>query len=96
MTHDHAKGPDLRVIDRAIERIKRRDNTFTCFALMNSFFDLYPDSDDSQLYQKQYQEFAGRKVTPKWWNSPLPHIRARVAALKEFRQMCIDAAKENK
>ena len=95
MTHDHTKGPDLRVIDRAIERIKSGKDRCTVIALYGVLREL-GGAEHRGTYSTQYGRFSWRNGKPRWWNSPHLHTRARIAALKAFRQACIDSAKEKK
>ena len=87
-------APDLRVIDMAIERIRFDANHHSCAALAFGLGDLGCYSRSlAEEYKRQYKLWTFKNGgRPKWWNSGRPYKRARIAALKSFRQACIDAA----
>ena len=87
-------APDLLVIDRAIERIRLGLNRYTCYALERAAFEVAPqDWTHADAYVNQYQRWTLRNgKEPKWWDSGRRYKRERIAALKSFRQACIDAA----
>jgi hypothetical protein len=90
-----ARRPSLNVIDKAIQKIKKSEWTFTCIALEFSVSS-NASVETLNLYSDQWKAFVlsqnrGRK--PIWWNSSFPYKEARIAALKGFRKACIDAAK---
>lgn len=93
--------PNLAVIDRAIALVEIGRNAFTCYALQCAVHDVEGRpwiSERSTLYCRQWREFnchrnGGR--FPKWWNKAYSPRRkaSRVAALRAFKQACIEAAK---
>lgn len=85
--------PDLTVIDRAIRRLRNHDSFYSCWAMRvaatGSIWN--PETE----YERQFALWmCKRGPLPKWWGSRAhgPQTRARIAALKSFRQACIDAA----
>lgn len=87
-------APDLRVIDRAIERIRLGSSHFSCLALREAQYETgSQDWSIAHEYRSQYRSWAIRNgAYPEWWSSDRPYKRERMAALKSFRQACIDAA----
>lgn len=94
--------PNLAVIDAAIELVRSKVTLFTCWALVRASHEVEPRARRSvlrrNLYLAQYREcvLGPEDKRPKWWNSIHPYKRDRIAALKKFRQACIDAAKKGK
>lgn len=86
-------GPNLAVIDEAITRIRNGDSFYACLALRVAEAGSIREPETE--YERQFELWMGRSgVLPKWWSSRSygPQTRARIAALKSFRQACIDAA----
>jgi hypothetical protein len=82
--------PSLKVIDRAIRTVEDRKFAWTCIALRDAEGVLW--IEDSE-YCRQYRLWVCKRVAPHWWNAPGAEFKAkRIAALKSFRQACIDAA----
>lgn len=93
--------PSLAVIDRAIELIRSGRDKFTCCALECAVYDLEDEGDcwyvyrRIDLYLEQYRMHAFRNGRPLWWDSSASwYVTERIAALKKFKQACIDAAKK--
>lgn len=87
--------PDLAVIDRAIELVEMRNHyagQYTCHALT---FAEHGTLARRSEYARQYGLWIkkSRSRLPVWWGTRGGlHIGSRIAALKSFRQACIDAA----
>lgn len=82
--------PSLAVIDRAIRTVESRQFVWTCIALRDAEG---ADSIDDSEYCRQYRRWVCKRRVPHWWNSSdLRFKDERIAALKSFRQACIDAA----
>jgi hypothetical protein len=100
---DHAKGPDLRVIDMAIQRIEARRSHYSCFAIRDALRVLHGDPAAevywTPLYRRQFTRFCWahlpRLRTNRWWNDCRgAHVDDRTYALKAFKQACIAAGEE--
>lgn len=91
--------PDLRVIDRTIERIQQQLNHYSCNALAEAYYEVarkrVPDTDSfaCRRYLYQYEEFCWHKGRCWFWNDCRRCTAARVAALRGFKQACIDAGR---
>jgi len=94
--------PSLAVIDHAIAEIEA-GAAYSCTALSRAVEGFERTKHDrdlwarTHLYRTQYRRciWGPNNQRPLWWDSPLRHYKAeRIAALKKFRQACIDAAKE--
>lgn len=87
--------PDLAVIDKAVRRIEKRLDAQTCWALFHASDDIggYPNNN---VYVRQFRAFVTDQDShfPIWWNNcyTAANKKHRIAALKAFRQACIDAA----
>ena len=93
-------SPRIGVIDAAIARIERGLNQHSCFALSGAVRSAYRNLSFRQRqllvarYTAQYRQSAwARDGRPSWWDNPSAGKEPRIAALKNFRQLCLDAAK---
>ncbi len=93
-------APDLAAIDAAIARIENGQDVFTCFALGAAVRSAFPGLTLDELfdvrrrYCRQYElSCMTDGARPWWWNRQSPLRSPRIAALKNFRQLCLDAAK---
>lgn len=88
--------PDLRIIDEAIRLVYSGLSTYTCHALISAAISVGLTTEQADMYRTQYRRFVLRHgLFPRWWNEGYDQIfvGARIAALKEFKKACIDAAK---
>ena len=93
-------APRIEVIDAAIYRIERGLNQHSCFALSAAVCSAHRNLSLEQkrllvaLYAAQYRQSAwARDGRPSWWGELSAGKGPRIAALKNFRQLCLDAAK---
>ena len=93
-------APRIEVIDAAIKIIENGQDVTTCSALVaavDAAFQELPDEDALLVwlrYLLQYRQSCwARGGRPSWWDTPSAGKEPRVAALKNFRQLCLDAAK---
>ena len=94
-------APRIEVIDAAIESIENGQEVFTCFALGAAVRSAFPGLTLDELvdvrrrYCGQYElSCMADGARPWWWNcQQYRHRASRIAALKNFRQLCLDAAK---
>ena len=93
-------APDLAVIDAAIESIENGQEVFTRFALGAAVRSAFPGLTFDELfdalrrYCRQYElSCMADGARPWWWSCQSPQQASRIAALKNFRQLCLDAAK---
>lgn len=93
-------APRIEVIDAAIESIGNGQDVFTCFALGAAVRSAFPGLTLDELvdvrrrYCRQYElSCMTDGARPWWWNCQSPQQASRIAALKNFRQLCLDAAK---
>lgn len=97
--------PKIEVIDLAIELVRKayktsclRAEKYSCVALARAAEQIHGTGDVS-IYADQYQQYCQSRErwlrNPRWWND-INNYRSkpRIAALKAFRQACIDAAKK--
>lgn len=105
MKHNHRYGPDLAVIDAAIQCTENGYTEFTCFAISRSLLALHGEHDYLNWlskYRSQYRAFCMANAlqlhTARWWDKSHTTGRKkwRIAALKAFRQACIDAHESKK
>jgi hypothetical protein len=86
--------PDLAVIDRAIELVRSGQERWTCWALVMA--ENPRGCSPRNKYTAQFRlHMTSDRGLPDWWTEGenTPENRAlRIAALKSFRQACIDAA----
>lgn len=84
--------PSLAVIDRAIGLIRSGRERWTCWALVLA---TNQATGPCNTYTRQFRMHMERDGNlPAWWTEGenTPENRAlRIAALKSFRQACIDA-----
>lgn len=91
------KRPDLRVIDRAIKRIRFGLSHYTCYALRDAAIEIHECSSAAMEYRQQYRRVIRNLMggfMPYWWCDLRPCKEDRIKALQAFRQACIDAAKK--
>lgn len=93
-------APRIEVIDDAIARIENGQEVYTCLALGEAVDIAFPGlqsyefDDVRRRYCRQYAlSCKSNGAQPWWWNSQAPLRSHRIAALKNFRQLCLDAAK---
>lgn len=94
-------APRIEVIDAAIESIENGQERYTCFALGVAVRSAIPwltlDElvDVRRRYCWQYElSCMIDGARPWWWNCQQYRRRSlRIAALKNFRQLCLDAAR---
>lgn len=94
-------APRIEVIDAAIESIENGQERYTCFALGAAVRSAIPGLTLDELvdvrrrYCWQYElSCMTDGARPRWWNcQQYRHLSPRIAALKNFRQLCRDAAK---
>lgn len=93
-------APRIEVIDAAIESIENGQERYTCFALGAAVRSELPGLTLDELvdvrrrYCWQYElSCMTDGARPWWWNCQSPLRSPRIAALKNFRQLCRDAAK---
>ena len=93
-------APRIEVIDAAIESIENGQDVFTCFALGAAVRRAFPELTLDEIvgvrrrYCRQYELSCKTDgALPWWWNCQSPRQASRIAALKNFRQLCLDAAK---
>ena len=93
-------APRIEVIDAAIESIENGQEVFTCFALGAAVRSVFPGltldelDDVRRRYSLQYAlSCKSNGARPWWWDGPASLQAPRIAALKNFRQLCLDAAK---
>lgn len=92
--------PNLDVIEVAIAKLNAGLTPYCCTALTRAVDDIedpYNWFARTNLYCTQFRKciWGPKGTRPVWWSSPHHHYRAeRIAALKKFRQACIDAAKK--
>lgn len=93
-------APRIEVIDAAIARIENGQEVFTCLALREAVGIVFPGLPPEEAfgvwsrYCRQYAlSCKSNGAQPWWWNSQAPLRSHRIAALKNFRQLCLDAAK---
>lgn len=84
--------PDIKVIDRAIWSIQHYAEKYSCIALRDA------SGNHNQIlstneYCVNYKHWMiqTRGKLPRWWDECDWHPIARVKALKQFKQACIDA-----
>jgi hypothetical protein len=89
--------PDLRVIDEAISIIKSgRQTIYICTALNNAAIVFEVDSD---IYREQFEKYVRSQnggQRPHWWSAWQRYNKERLAALRGFRQACVNAAGSKK
>lgn len=93
-------APRIDVIDAAIARIENGQDLFTCLALVEAVRSAFPGLTSYELvdvrrrYRRQYAlSCKSNGAQPRWWDCQSPLRSPRIAALKNFRQLCLDAAK---
>lgn len=97
-------APKIEVIDAAIahlQGLRPECVAYSCAALYQAALHAHCGLRCSGQrlvalrYVEQYQQscLTARGKRPWWWNYPSPQQASRIAALKNFRQLCLDAAK---
>lgn len=91
--------PELAVLDGAIQFYLRGGCHYTCYALTHAVRRRAPRTCVHSTYTCQYTLWCRARnggSLPYWWNRSEPFRRERLAALRGFRQACIDAATKEK
>ena len=98
-------APRIEVIDAAIAHLQAFTPggvRYSCLPLHDAVVCAYQSTlglDGAHVvsfrYIAQYQQscLTARGKEPRWWNSVTAGPGPRIAALKNFRQLCLDAAK---
>lgn len=93
-------APRIEVIDAAIKIIENGQEVFSCLALraaVRSASQGLPPGEAFDIRSRYCRQYAlscqSNGALPWWWNSQEPLRLPRIAALKNFRQLCLDAAK---
>lgn len=97
----HWSAPQIEVIDRAIELIESEREIHCCHALSYALRESLNrcgahQFEVSLLYRQQFSKLCAQQndgALPRWWDSCYSAVakRRRIAALRAFREACIEA-----